>query len=339
MSVCASGLTTAPVSQADTAPPPCLIVNPRSFRASRKGLAARAAALARAHGAEVIEADHPRSVDIALRSILLRRQRHVLVLSGDGTVHAIVDALARLPEGSWKPDLLVLPGGRTNLTAADLKPKGNTLAALERALRQAREPHCEMVVEERHTLCVEQAPAPPRYGFFVGAALVDDVVRECQQFRHRGSGWLRSGHLSTLWCVLQLGLSALFGQPRLPPRPILDVDAAAAGRLRAPTGVFIATTLEHRVGWFNPYAARGEGVLRVTVIKAGARGFWRGLAGILTGRFTEAMTVENGYLSGRCPSLQISGLRGYSLDGEGFDADPSRSLSISPGPILRFLQP
>jgi len=338
LSVRASGLTTAPVTQADTAPPPCLIVNPRSFRASRKGLAARATALALAYGAEVVEADHPSSVDSALRSILSRRQRYVLVLSGDGTVHAIVDALARLPEGSWKPDLLVLPGGRTNLTAADLKPQGETLAVLERALRHAREPHCEMPVEERHTLCVEQAPAPPRYGFFVGAALVDDVVRECQQFRLRGSR-LRSGHLSTFWCLLQLGLSAMLGRPRLPPRPTLDVDAGATGCLSAPTSVLIATTLEHRVGWFNPYAARGAGTLRVTVVKAGAPGFWRGLPGILTGRFTKAMTLENGYLSGRCPHLQISGLRGYSLDGEGFDADPARPLSISPGPILRFLQP
>lgn len=339
MSVCASGLTAAPVTQADTVPPPCLIINPRSFRASRKGLAARAAALARAHGAEVVEADHPGSVDIALRSILLRRQRHVLVLSGDGTVHAIVDVLARLPEGSWRPDLLVLPGGRTNLTAADVKPRGSTLAVLERALRQAREPHCEMAVEERHTLCVEQTPAPPRYGFFVGAALVDDVVRECQQFRHRGFGWLRSGHLSTLWCVLQLGLSALCGRSRLPPRPRLTVDAGPAGCMSAPTSVFIATTLQHRRGWFNPYAARGAGVLRVTVIKAGARGFWRGLWRILTGRFKPGMTVDNGYLSGRCPQLRISGMRGYSLDGEGFDADPARPLRISPGPVLRFLQP
>lgn len=339
MSVCASGLTSAPVATAAAAAPPCLIVNPRSFRASRRGLAARATALAVEYGAEVVEADDPSVVDAVLRSILRRRQRYVLVLSGDGTVHAIVDYLARLPEGSWKPDLLVLPGGRTNLTAEDLKPQGDTLTVLKRALRGAVQPDCEMRVEERHTLCVEQAPASPRYGFFVGAALVDDVVRECQQFRQRGRGTLRNGHLSTFWCLLQLGLSAMLGRPRLPPRPTLDVDAGATGCLSAPTSVLIATTLEHRVGWFNPYAARGAGTLRVTVVKAGAPGFWRGLPGILTGRFTKAMTLENGYLSGRCPHLQISGLRGYSLDGEGFDADPARPLSISPGPILRFLQP
>jgi hypothetical protein len=51
------------------------------------------------------------------------------------------------------------------------------------------------------------------------------------------------------------------------------------------------------------------------------------------------MTPERGYLSGRCEGVQISGLAGYMLDGEPFDADPTRPVTLSAGPRLRFLRP
>jgi hypothetical protein len=125
---------------ANASMPPCLIVNPLSFRASR-GLAEQAQAVAKAQGAEVVVVDGPASLTAAVDAILVRRQRHVMVLAGDGTVRAVIDQLASLPRGSWMPDLLVLPGGRTNLTAADLVPGRGCAHVAEtrprRGLRQA----------------------------------------------------------------------------------------------------------------------------------------------------------------------------------------------------------
>ena len=318
-----------------TATPPCLIVNPRSFSASR-GLAARATALARAHGAEVVVVDSPTSTIAAVESILTRRQRQVMVLAGDGTVCAIVDQLANQPPGAWVPDLLVLPGGRSNLTAADLVPGGKALTTLKRALLLARDGVWDAAVEERCPLRIEQSPAPARHGFFVAGAAIDSAIRQCHQHRSE-HGTLATG-LSTAGYVIRLGIRSLFGRSGL-TCPTLDVDAGACGTQHGAVRLLLVTTLLHRTGLFDPYAARGEGGVRVTSVSRAAAHFWRRLPRLLTGRYLGSMGAISGYLSGRCDRLQVSGLAGYSLDGEAFDTDPARPVTITAGPRLRFLIP
>ena len=49
------------------------------------------------------------------------------------------------------------------------------------------------------------------------------------------------------------------------------------------------------------------------------------------------MDAARGYLSGRCDALRILGLSSYTLDGEEFEADPARPVTIASGPRLAFL--
>lgn len=329
--------TAARAAEAPVAVPPCLLVNPRSFRASR-GLADRAIALAEARGAEIVRVESAADVAAALAAILARRQRHVAVLAGDGTVREVVEHLARLPAGHWLPDLLVLPGGRTNLTAADLVPRADPLGTLAKALDGVANGRWEAAAVERVPLCIGQEPAPPRYGFFFGGAAVDSVVRIAQDHRYGGSGALRTGHFSSPWVLAKLGARGLVGRANI-PSPRLEIDAEGLGRLAGDIRVLLATTLLHRTGAFDPYAARGQGELRVSAASRRARWFWPALPRLLTGRYSKTMTPENGYLSGRCERLRIEGLPGYVLDGERFDTDPARPVVVAPGPRLRFLSP
>ena len=218
--------------------PPCLIVNPRSFSASR-GLAAQASALARAHGAEVVTVDSPDATRAAVSAILARQQRQVMLLAGDGTVCAIVDQLSNLPAGAWTPDLLVLPGGRTNLTAADLLPGERALPILTRALRCASDARWDASVEERSALRVEHGSAPTRHGFFLAAALIDSVIHGCHQYRAEHQ---RHGSLSTLRYLLQLGARSLVGRSGM-SCPRLAVDAGALGTQHDPVRLLLASTL------------------------------------------------------------------------------------------------
>ncbi|MGJ7581216.1 diacylglycerol kinase family protein [Variovorax sp. RHLX14] len=313
--------------------PPCLIVNPLSFRASR-GLAEQATALAIAHGAEVVTIDSPQALTSAVESILSRRQKRVMVLAGDGTVRAVVDQLAALPGGSWIPDLLVLAGGRTNLTAEDFVPGGAALATLERALKLSAAQRWDSAVVERCVLCIEQAPAPARYGFWVGAALIDGVIRRTHAHRVGGSA-MKTGHLSTLISMLRLAFLGLRGRSGL-ACPLLTVDAGPLGRMQAPVRLLLATTLQHRRGLFDPYATRAAEDMRITAVSRRARRFWPSLPRLLTGRFSGAMTTADGYLSGGCERAEIIGLSGYSLDGEAFDTDPARPVLLRRGSRLRF---
>jgi hypothetical protein len=333
--------TASPAQAAGPAAGPvsCLVVNPRSFSVASGRFAARAIALANAHGAEVIEADNPGHFAAGLDDVLARGARRVFVLGGDGTVQGIVDHLARRVPGSGMPQLLVLGGGRTNLTAADLHGSDSALKKLETSLiRSARDPAGGFLLEHRHTLVIEQAPAPPRHGFFVAGAIVDSLIRRCHHDRATGSGRLRTGTHSTAWTLMKEAIPALRGRaPYVFPE--LDLELPGLGRLHEPMRLLLASTLAHENRMLNPYADRGAGILRVTAVTAGARGFWRSLPRLVTGRYSEAMDIERGYLSGRCDGFQVRGLDAYTLDGQSFRADPARPVAVRTGPRFDFLVP
>jgi hypothetical protein len=273
-------------------------------------------------------------VSAALDSILARRQRHLAVLPATARCARSSKPGPASP-GHWLPELLILPGGRTNLTAADLVPRANPLATLAKALAWAGDGRWEAAVVERVPLCIAQAPTPPRFGFFFGGAAVDSIVRRAQDHRYGGSGSLRSGHLSSPWVLAKLAALALVGRADI-PAPTLAIDAEGCGSLRGEIRVLLVTTLLHRSGLFDPYAARGDGELRLTAASATARHFWPALPRLLTGRYSKAMIPDNGYLSGNCKRVEIAGLCGYVLDGEPFETDPARPVVITPGPRLRF---
>lgn len=315
---------------------PCLIVNPRSFRAARGGLAARALALGRRYGAELIESADPATLASALDRALAAGPRPIFIVSGDGTVQALMDQLvARY--GDALPPVLALGGGRSNLTAVDVGGGGSPLAKLERALTRQREGET-FATEDRPLLVIEQAGAPAHHGFFVAGGLIDAAIRDARKQREAGEGFLQRGAPSTAWYLLKLALLALRGRSPLRAE-VLQIDASGLGTLHGANRVLIATTLQHREGLFDPYAVRGDGMLRITAIAAQAPRFWRFLPGILCGRFAPELSLENGYLSGRCAQLTVRGLRGYSLDGEAFATDPALPVTIRTGATIRFLQP
>jgi diacylglycerol kinase (ATP) len=331
--------STGQAATARAAPGSCLVINPRSFTVASSRLAARAIALAKAYDAEVVEADHPLHFEAGLDAALARGARRVFVLGGDGTVQAIVDHLARRETGFAMPQLLVLGGGRTNLTAADLHGSGSALKKLESVLvRSARDPAGGFELQHRHTLVMEQTPAPPRHGFFVAGAIVDSLIRRCHQERATGSGSLRTGTHSTAWILMKEAVPALRGRaPYVFPE--LDLEVPGLGRLHEPMRLLLASTLLHGNRMLDPYADRGEGILRVTAVTAGARGFWQSLPRLVTGRYSEAMNICNGYLSGRCDGFVVRGLDAYTLDGQSFRTDPARPVTVRTGPRFDFLVP
>ena len=317
----------------------CLVVNPRSFTVASGRLAARAIALAKSHGAEVIEAAAPEQFAAGLDEVLARGARRLFVLGGDGTIQAIVDYLARRPAGSAMPQLLVLGGGRTNLTAADLHGGGSALKKLESVLiRSARDPAGRLPLQYRHTLVIEQSPAPPRHGFFVAGAIVDSLIRRCHLDRKGAGGSFRTGSWSTAWSLMKEAVPALRGRAPY-VFPDLDLEVPGLGRLREPMRLLLAATLTHDNRMLNPYADRGEGILRVTAVTARAQGFWRLLPRLVTGRYSEAMDINHGYLSGRCERFVVHGLDAYTLDGQSFRTDPARPVAIHTGPRIAFLMP
>lgn len=325
------------VAPPEAALPACLIVNPKSFRASRGGLSARAIELAKSYGADVLEIDAGFGLLKALDERLARGIRRIFVLAGDGTMHAIVEHLARLPAGSQLPELMLLGGGRTNLTAAEFDGNGDLLQKLESALARHRDRSAFKTVGCR-LLVLEQEPAPARHGFFIAAGLVDEAIRECHDYQQCNSSWLSRSRFATPVHLIKMAWLGLIGRGPL-KSPEMSVDAGESGSLSGPMRMVLVTTLEHRGRVYDPYAKRGRGSLRLTAITSRARAFWPCLALVAMGRFFGFMDLRRGYLSGRCERVEIRGLRHYALDGEEFEADPSRPVFISSGTPFNFLCP
>jgi hypothetical protein len=314
---------------------PCLVVNPKSFGAARRGLAERASAIARAHGCEVLTTSEAPAIAATIDRLLQRGQRTIAILAGDGTVQLVAERLACASPELALPQLLVLGGGRSNVTAAEFGGCGDVLAKLETALRMCRE-GATLPTRERATLRIAQGAAAPRHGFLLAAGLIDCAIRACHRHRRESVGRLRASDAGTAWALARFALPLMLGL-REPPLDVLHVDAPGHEPLAQPARWLFVTSLEHRFGAIDPFAARGAGPIRFTAIAARGPALWARLPRIATGRFAHGWDAARGYASGRCAALRVRGLSSYTLDGEELAADPGLPIDISPGPSLTFV--
>lgn len=316
---------------------PVLLINPRSFRASRWGLARRAARLARRAGVEVIAASDPQRFRNAFDRLHAQRQPEIWLLSGDGTIHWIAEYLAHAADG-WSPALLLLGGGRANVVPRDAggyPPMRALRAAL--AARKAGRP---LAREQLATLRLTQPGAGPRHGFLLAGGMIHEGVRVCSEHRARGEGWLHRSLVADFYALLKLLVQVATGRSPLPPYTPMSVRLDADRELpQLPMRILLATTLGMRDALYNPFAATGEGPVRVTAVAATAPHFWRHLPGLLRSRFHASLTPANGVLSGQCGRAEVRGIGAYSLDGESFAADPAQPLTIEAGIGLTVLRP
>lgn len=322
---------------ADAAAPWTLLINPRSFHLSQRDRVDRLESLAQHAGVHVARVDDHVTVATALDTAIQSGSHVVAIAGGDGTIQAAVTHLATVSDTGTAsiPALMVLGGGRTNLTAQDFSASGGPLAVFERAHKSNG---TLLSIVRRRALTLQQTGRPPVSGFFVAGALIDQLIRDCHTYRSSGDGLLHDGWPSTGWFLLRSAVLACVGKYRFSPST-MQVDAGALGTLDGPVSLFACTTLAHDTGLLNPYAARGDGDLRITAVRAGASGFWWRLPRILRGRYTDAMSVSTGYLSGRSQSIRIDGLRSVTVDGQEQELDPRSPVTITPGPEFRFLQP
>jgi len=314
-------------------PQTAVVFNPGSFRIARRDRWRRIDSLARDAGIIAIRVHDLSGIEQAVRDAVRVRAERLILIGGDGTLQAAVTALAGLGPEPAPPRLMILGGGRSNYVARDLGSHHNPLATLEKALKRP----AAMKVERRTSLGVHQSGKEVQHGFFFGAALVDDIIRDCHDYQ-AGPGFWRRGHLSTPLRLAQRGAMALIGQSRFEP-PTMTIEATRLGRLEAPIRLLLVATLRHRRQFIDPYADHGTGAIRLTAVAAGARGFWPRLYRLLRGRYHPGMVPEAGYLSGATDRLAIQGLPGISLDGQAFDFDPCQPVEILPGPEFEFLIP
>jgi len=328
-----------PSVQANATPHPAVrlaaLINPLSFRMSLRDRAARSAARVREHGGQVFEVTDLAHIEGALAQALRQSVEYLVIAGGDGTLQGAVSYLARHLEPGRMPRLILLSAGRTNYVAEDIGTRSHFLETLERCLTTPAE---RLHPVDRPTLKLEHPSIGEQHGFFMAGAMVDEVIRYVHRWQAERKNWLRRRHAASTAGVLSIGLRWALRRHRFDlPRLVIDTDGL--GHLEARCRFLMLSSLNHDRSLVDPYAQRGQGPLRVTAIRAGAKRLPLRLPGVACGRFSPEMNDESGYISGRCNTILINNLTSMTLDGQEFDLDGDHPLEISAGPVFRFLRP
>lgn len=309
-----------------------MLVNPLSFRLSLPGAFARLRKQAQGLGLQPHVVYGPQEIEPLLGPALEKGLDLIVIVGGDGTLQGCVSLLASRFSDETSPPILMLGGGRTNYTAAHLGTQRKPISIIERALTR---PDAFDIIDKA-SLAICQANHPPIFGFFVGGALVDHVIRDCHQYRATGRGRFRQGKYSTLWRLLQLAFLGLLRRVHY-QSPDMTLSAAGVGELEGPIRLLVGTTLDESQVRIHPYLPRGQGPVKVTAVTRHAKAFWALLPWLLSGKQHPRLTPANGYLSGSADEFTVSGLSTICVDGQEYALDPSQQTKITSGPTYRFL--
>lgn len=311
------------------------LINPLSFRMSLRDRASRTAERVRGYGGKVFEVSDLAQIEKALERIQHQSVRHLVIAGGDGTLQGSVSWLARHVPTASMPQLVLLSAGRTNYVADDIGTQSHFLETLETVLSRTPD---QLHPVDRPTLKLEHPSLGEQHGFFLAGAMVDEVIRYVHRWQAKRNTWLHRRHAASTAGVLSLAWRRALGHYRF-DLPRLAIETDGLGRMDAACRFLMMSTLSHDDSLVDPYARRGRGPLRLTAIRAGAKRLPLRLLKVARGRFSAAMTSENGYISGCCTRIMINNLEYVTLDGQEFDLDGRHPLIVSPGPVFRFLRP
>lgn len=308
-----------------------LLFNPLSGRVRRQLTTLREVAMS-IPGVSVREAANPAAMAEAAAEWRAEPPDLIVIMGGDGTLQGVLTSLLQEPHGAI-PDLLVIPAGTTNMTAADLGARYKP----ERALRLlaawldggGRAP----VTAERPVLCIEAGPASgQQFGLFFGTGAILNGVRYYhQQIRPSGV----HGVVGPALAFGRMLLSLLRNKPTplLPPMPaaLQMTDACRDGDWL----LVLASTLNRLLIGCRPYWGTEQAPLHVTAVAYGPRRLARVLPSLLSGRGAGTARERDGYFSHNLETFSLTGPTDFILDGESFRAEgPIRIAATRP---LRFL--
>lgn len=260
-----------------------------------------------------------------IRSALLDLAHHapdVLAINGgDGTVQAVLTDLLGDETVGWMPQLALLRGGTTNMSAADLGPRGRADRAFRRLLEWAQRGATGGRVR-RPVLAVRASPqSPSRCGLFFGAgAIVKGIEHFHRAVNTKGLG----GEVGPGVSMLRMLLAMLRGESRLVAPLSMDIELEPA----SPDGaafasdyfLVLASSLERLFLGFHPYWGDGSGAFHFTSLRAHPVRPLTTMPRLLFGKPGPGATPANGYFSRPVDGLWLRMDGDFTLDGELYSA-------------------
>ena len=258
----------------------------------------------------------------------------LVVIGGDGTVHAVLSHLLGTPSQQELPALTIIPGGTTNMTATDLGIRGGPLAALARLRTQLARPVARAPFHSRHVLRVEHAGLL-LHGMFLGAGMIASGVRFfLEHVRGTGITGEKASALVMARYLVRLLWPADGG-----------VSEAVSATLRLDQEkprddsylLVLATTLQRLLLGTRPYWGTEQAPVHATAIGSSARRRLRNLPAVIRGK-GKVLRAEDGYISRNVTGLTLQMDGDLALDGQLYRAASAQGpVRVSAAGPVRFL--
>ncbi|WP_262696297.1 diacylglycerol/lipid kinase family protein [Kordiimonas aquimaris] len=259
----------------------------------------------------------------------------LIVNGGDGTIGAALAAILYNNPFNVVPPIAFLPGGKTNMTAADLGFKGNPSKVLKKLLKLTQAGEIPNKLTTRHLIEMDLGDGlPPRVGTFFGTA---GIVRGIFWCRENAYSKGLPNWLAHVWSAYKL-ITAAFGLSRDKGLMISDpmaITVPGNARIKGRYSVVLTTTLDNLLFGLKPYGREGKGGLRFSAIEAGPSNFFRGFLGLITGRF--GRKTINGVHVRRGDMVRIEGTDPVTLDGEIYQPLENTPITLKGDRSLTFV--
>ena len=283
-------------------------------------------------GATVLEAEDLSSLRRATREAVGMDPGILAVNGGDGTVHGVLTELMRMDRDL--PDIAVIPGGTTNMSANDLNGNIPLETSLRRLGDLGRLPPERRSRVARPLLKVTGAGDGPQFGFFLGAGVILDGM---DHFRRKVKSHGLRGELAAGISLLR----GLVGMAR-------GESAWSAGRSTAfaldgeggrhdRQVLVVGTSLERLFLGMRPWWGDGDGPIHLTSVRRRPTALIRRAPALLFGKRHPRMSLAEGYFSCDVHAFDLYPDQGFALDGEIFPVAAGEPVRVEATAPVRFL--
>jgi hypothetical protein len=276
--------------------------------------------------AQTIEAITPQQINEAVIAFGLQPHDLLVIVGGDGSLQAALTAVMTVQPLAI-PQVLVVPAGTTNMSAADLGSALGPAASLAALGDWMSGNSSAPPAPSRPVLKVlDSESQEAQYGFFFGAGAVVSGVRYFHSsVRPKGI----RGALGPSLAFLRMLLS-LF---RRGPHPLLPATPArlhlGANRPDGDWLLILATTLDKLLLGSTPYWGPERAPMHFTAIAHQPPRLLATLPWLLRGKRNRTIQQHEAYVSHNLAHTAIEELKEYLLDGEIFAAQGRLHLSAT----------
>ncbi len=277
-------------------------------------------ALAGMPDVEQVQATSLGEFEQAVRILLAKNIKWLIVVGGDGTLQGVINCLfEQLPLAQW-PVLSIVPAGTTNMISLDLGVRGKpemVLQKISQTLRQPGEHLTEQQTIKRPVLRIEQTDVKNVYGMLFGLGMVARGVKFSQS-RVKQLGV--TGNIFTVMIVLRSILGTFLGRRQAQWAPVCITENDGNGHICEKTYLFVlVSALDRLLLGIRPYWGQESAALHATFVAQHSKKFWIRIWPLIIGR-GYYLRQADGYTSYNTSRLELLLDDDYIVDGEVYRA-------------------